>query len=206
MSDELETSVQPGLKKGQLRTLNLLILAMALVGPGASAFFNLSSAGAIAGPAMALSIVFAFIAILFLVNTVAQFAGRVPGAGMFYTFVSQGLGAKLGFLAGWILMADYGFTVAFCLVFPADQVSSLLQKSCGVNIPWWLIFLIALGVVVWLAIRGIKPSIQIDTAFLIYELAALLALSLTRPVHVSQDGTWKRWLGLCALHYGLPWF
>jgi amino acid transporter len=167
------------LKGGQLGTLSLLVLAMALVGPGAGAFFNLSTLGAVAGPAMVLSVVLSWVAMLTMVNTVAQFARRVPSAGLFYTFVSQGLGAKAGFMAGWMLMADYGTFTAFALVYPADQVSSYLETTFKVDVPWWLIFLIALGVAAWLAFRGIKPSLRTDIIFLVYELGALLALALT---------------------------
>jgi amino acid transporter len=167
------------LRSGQLGSLNLLVLALALVGPGAGAFFNLSTLGAVAGPAMVLAVVLSWVAMLAMVNTVAQFAGRVPSAGLFYTFVSQGLGAGWGFVAGWILMVDYGAVTAFALVYPADQISSYLNTTFGVNVPWWLIFLIALGAITWLALRGIKPSLRTDIVFLIYELGALLVLALT---------------------------
>ncbi len=167
------------LRSGQLKPLNLLIMALAIVGPGAGAFFNLSTLGAVAGPAMVLSVVLSLVAALFLANTVAQFAGRVSSAGMFYTFVSQGLGPKLGFLAGWILMADYGVTTAFALVFPSDQVSSFLLQTFHFNLPWWGIFILALGAVFWLSVRGIRPSLRTDMIFLIFELGALLLLSLT---------------------------
>ncbi len=167
------------LRPGQLGSLSLLVLALALVGPGAGAFFNLSTLGAVAGPAMVLAVLLSWVAMLAMVNTVAQFAGRVPGSGLFYTFVSQGLGARAGFVAGWVLMADYGAVTAFALVYPADQVSSYLNTTFKVNVPWWLIFLIALGAVAWLALRGIRPSVRTDVLFLVYELAALLALALT---------------------------
>jgi amino acid transporter len=167
------------LKSGQLGSASLLVLALALVGPGAGAFFNLSTLGAVAGPALVLALLLSWVAMLTMVNTVAQFAGRVPSAGLFYTFVSQGLGPQAGFVAGWILMADYGAVTAFALVYPADQVSSYLNTTFGVNVPWWLIFLVALGAVGWLAFRGIRPSLRTDIIFLIYELGALLALALT---------------------------
>jgi amino acid transporter len=166
------------LRSGQLGSLNLLVLALALVGPGAGAFFNLSTLGAVAGPAMVLAIALSWVAMLAMVNTVAQFAGRVPTAGLFYTFVSQGLGPRCGFLAGWILMVDYGAVTAFALVYPAEQVSSYLATTFGVNVPWWLVFLAALGLVAWLALRGIKPSLRADIFFLIYELGALFVLAL----------------------------
>jgi len=173
------TAARSRLKGGQLGSLSLLVLAMALVGPGAGAFFNLSTLGSIAGPALVLSLVLSWVAMLTMVNTVAQFAGRVPSAGLFYTFVSQGLGARAGFMAGWMLMADYGAITAFALVYPSYQVSSYLETTFSVNVPWWLIFLIALGGAAWLAFRGIKPSLRTDIIFLIYELGALLALALT---------------------------
>jgi amino acid transporter len=168
-----------GLRSGQLGSLSLLVLALALVGPGAGAFFNLSTLGTVAGPAMVLAVLLSWVAMLAMVNTVAQFAGRVPTVGLFYTFVSQGLGPQAGFVAGWVLMADYGAVTAFALVYPADQVSSYLNTTFKVNVPWWLIFLVALGAVMWLAFRGIRPSLRTDIAFLIYELGALLALALT---------------------------
>ena len=174
-----EPAARSGLKGGQLGSLSLLVLALALVGPGAGAFFNLSTLGAVAGPALVLALALSWLAMLTMVNTVAQFAGRVPSTGMFYTFVSQGLGPQAGFVAGWILMADYGAVTAFALVYPADQVSSYLDTTFGVNVPWWLIFLVALGAIGWLAFRGIRPSLRTDIIFLIYELGALLALALT---------------------------
>jgi amino acid transporter len=179
VSEQKAGPARSTLRAGQLGSVSLLVLAMALVGPGAGAFFNLSTLGAVAGPAMVLAVALSFVAMLAMVNTVAQFAGRVPGAGLFYTFVSQGFGAKAGFVAGWVLMADYGAVTAFALVYPADQVSSYINTTFGVDVPWWLIFLVALGAVGWLALRGIRPSVRTDILFLVYELAALLALALT---------------------------
>ena len=91
------------LQKNVLSLPNCIALSVALMGPVLAVVLNAPAAGPQAGGALPLSFLVALIVILFVGNTVVQFARVLPSAGSFYTFTSQGLGGSAGFFTGCLL-------------------------------------------------------------------------------------------------------
>src|SRR3954471_23492557 len=112
MSDRTAVSSQnvdapQRLQRGVLNVPNGIALAAAAMAPVLAVVLNAPAAGPVAGAALPLSFLLAFIACLFVGNTVVQFARRLPSAGSFYTFNSQGLGPAAGFFTGWLFSMGY---------------------------------------------------------------------------------------------------
>ena len=54
---------------------------------------------------------------LLVASTIAGFARKLPAAGFAYTFSSQGIGKRAGFMSGWLLAFAYGMIGP--MIFPA---------------------------------------------------------------------------------------
>src|SRR5436190_22988138 len=89
-----------GLQRNILSVPNGIAMAAAAMAPVLAVVLNAPAAGPSAGAALPLSFLIAFVACLFVGNTVVQFSRRMPSAGSFYTFNTQGLGQAAGFFTG----------------------------------------------------------------------------------------------------------
>jgi amino acid transporter len=156
-----------------------LVMSIATMAPIAAIFFNTIPASGVAGAAMPLSFVFALIAALFVANAVVRFSRELASAGSFYTYVSQGLGASVGFYTGWVFLLFYGLVAPFIFSIFGATLSSVLQQMTGVAIPWPVFYILATGVVFTLSYLGIRQSLNLDLTFLFYELGVALALAAT---------------------------
>src|SRR5246500_2186861 len=95
------------LEKNVLSVPNGIALAAAAMPPVLAVVLNAPAAGPVAGAALPLSFLAAFVACLLVGNTVVQFSRRLPSAGSFYTFNSRGLGSGAGFFTGWLFWIGY---------------------------------------------------------------------------------------------------
>ena len=89
------------LEKNVLSVPNGIALAAAAMAPVIAVVLNAPAAGPVAGAALPLSFLLAFIACLLVGNSIVQFARHLPSAGSFYTFNSYRLGKTAGFFTGW---------------------------------------------------------------------------------------------------------
>ena len=95
------------LEKNVLSVPNGIALAAAAMAPVIAVVLNAPAAGPVAGAALPLSFLLAFIACLLVGNSIVQFARYLPSAGSFYTFNSYGLGKTAGFFTGWLFWIGY---------------------------------------------------------------------------------------------------
>src|ERR1700748_420969 len=99
------TEPQPHrLQRGVLPVPTGMRLAAAAMAPVLAVVLTAPAAGPVAGAALPLSFLVAFVACLLVGNTVVQFARRLPSAGSVYTFNSRGLGPAGGLLTGWVVL------------------------------------------------------------------------------------------------------
>src|SRR5258708_39686930 len=95
------------LERNVLAVPHGIALAAAAMAPAIAVVLNASAAGPVAGAALPLSFLLAFIGCLFVGNTVVQFARRLPSSGSFYTFNSHGFGKTAGFFTGLLFWNGY---------------------------------------------------------------------------------------------------
>ena len=177
------------LQKGVLTVPNGIALGAAAMAPVLAVVLNAPAAASAAGAALPLSFLIAFIACLLVGNTVVQFTRRLPSAGSFYTFNSQGLGPTAGFFTGWLLWIGYamlapGLFTAFG-AFVEDYVVATFQR----DIPWWIFSLAAMAIVFGLSVRSIKASVNIDLALLVIEVVIFLILAIAAISHAGTVNT-----------------
>lgn len=166
------------LERNVLTVPNGIALAAAAMAPVIAVVLNAPAAGPVAGAALPLSFLLAFIACLLVGNTVVQFARRLPSAGSFYTFNSHGLGKTAGFFTGWLFWIGYAILAPGLFTalgaFAHDYVATVFNA----DVPWWVFSLVGMAIVVALSIRSIKASVQVDLTLLIIEVLVFLLLAV----------------------------
>ena len=171
----------PRLARGILSLRNCLALSAAVMAPVLAVILNAPAAGADAGPRFPLAFLLAFIAALFVGNTVIEFAKKLPTAGSFYTFCSRALGSLAGFFTGWMYAG--AFVVLTIGLFTANGafLRSYLQSTFHWNVPWVILGIILLAIAMTLSVRSIRTSVRLDLILLglemfIFALLALIAI------------------------------
>src|SRR4051795_2795586 len=89
-----------------------------------------------AGPAIALSFVFAGIACGLAALCYAEFASTVPVAGSAYTFSYASLGELLAWIIGWDLILELALGASTVAVGWSTYFADVM-KSAGITIPAW---------------------------------------------------------------------
>lgn len=138
------------------------------------------AAGVQAGPAIALSFVFAGIACALAALCYAEFASTVPVAGSAYTFSYASLGEFVAWIIGWDLVLELALGASTVAVGWSSYFADVM-KSAGVAIPGWAyggghnivaagIVLILIGVIC----LGIKISSQVNMVIVAIKVGIVL--------------------------------
>lgn len=109
------------------------------------------------------------VAMLFTALSYKHLSGVFPIAGSVYSYVQRGWHPYLGFLAGWMILADYLLVPALLYAFSASWLHGLLP---AVPIGVWVLAFVIFNAGV--NILGIELQAKAHFALLILELIALL--------------------------------
>jgi amino acid transporter len=139
---------------------------------------NAPAAAPVAGAALPLSFLIAFIAAALVGNTVVQFSRQLPSAGSFYTFNSKGLGPLAGFFTGWLFWIGYAVLAPGLFTAFGAFVHDYVLSTFGADIQWWLFSLAAMAIILGLSLRSIKASVNVDLALLVIEVVVFLILGI----------------------------
>ena len=90
------------LKKGAVRLTGAIMQNITHIAPAVAAFLFTPTLVSFAGAQSPLAYLIGFIIVLALGSSLVQLAKRFPSAGGYFTYVSRTLGARAGFLVGWM--------------------------------------------------------------------------------------------------------
>ena len=108
------------------------------------------------------------IAMLFTALSYKQLSGEFPIAGSVYSYVQRGMNPYLGFIAGWMILADYLLIPALIYAFAASWLHGLLPA-----VPVWLWVFAFVIVNTAVNVFGIKMQYRTNLMILLIELFAL---------------------------------
>ncbi|HEX7324378.1 MAG TPA: APC family permease [Rhodanobacteraceae bacterium] len=109
------------------------------------------------------------IAMVFTALSYRQMSREFPSAGSVYAYVREGLHPYVGFIAGWMILADYLLIPALAYVLSATWMHGLLPGVPGI---FWIVLFVVLNTVI--NILGIKLQAHSNFVLLFVELAALI--------------------------------
>jgi amino acid transporter len=108
------------------------------------------------------------VAMLFTALSYKRLSGEFPLAGSVYAYVQRGWHPYIGFLAGWMILADYLLVPALLYAFSASWLQGLLPM-----VPRWLWVLAFVGFNTAVNVVGIKLQARAHFLLLCIEIATL---------------------------------
>jgi amino acid transporter len=148
--------------------------------PGAAIAASIPFGSPLAGGALPLAVIFAFVGIFFTASSIGQLAKHIPSSGSVATYSAVGLRPWVGFLVGWgyaavevlivpLVMLQLGYTVA------GEWNSKVHSFPLG---SWWVFTTIGTLLVCYLVWLGIRTSAKTATWLGFFEIAVFALLSI----------------------------
>ena len=131
----MSEATAPALRRGSLGLQHAIVISVAVMSPAASIFFNTIPQAQVAGAAIPLCYLIGFVVALVVANQYSEFSRELPSSDSAYTFVSEGLGPRWGFLTGWIGLIAIALGVPYSFVLMSANLQTLMQRWFGVQAP-----------------------------------------------------------------------
>jgi amino acid transporter len=169
------------------------VASVANVAPSSSVAFTLALLVAFSGLASPLAVVIAGVLMLFCAVGYSRFNSWQPHAGAPYHWVGRAVSPTLGYATG--ILAILAATVANIGNITLAGTYLLGVVSPGAtfnNIIVLLVSAVIMGLVIYLAVRGIRPSIEVQTGIIVFEYTVMILfvlLALKREVIDQVAGT-----------------
>ena len=133
------------------------------------------------------TIVIAMVAMMLTAFSYGRMAALYPSAGSAYTYVSRGLGAHFGFLAGWAMFLDYLIIPLINTVYCSLTLERMIP---AVPYPIWAVLFVV--VITVFNLRGIRSTARANIALLAVMtvvIVAFVGLAIRYLVHGSGWGS-----------------
>ena len=179
---------QPRLRRDAVGLTGAVVMSAAIMGPAVSTFFNPQFSTPFSGEATPFVYLACLLAILVVSTGIVEMARELPSAGAFYTYVTRGLGPRAGFITGGLMFVAYALLPPAELGLIGSYLQSTLRTEAHVDVPWWLIGVVPAGVMIVLALEGIRASLH--TALILFgtEVAVVALLALIVVGHGGRNG------------------
>src|SRR6201999_1969943 len=164
--------VHTDLRKGSVGLAGVLMQSVAQISPTLGIFYTIAFNTGQAGQAAPLT----------------RLARYLPSAGGFYTYVSQGIGPRWGFMTGWLYAIMVTVVPAALAAFTGAVLHDELSSKYGFGLPWWVYALVILAVCLACAYRGIVISVRFLVTMSLFEICVGLGLALTGVANPGPGG------------------
>ncbi len=138
------------------------------------------------GGAVALVYLLATIAMAFTAWSYAQMSAVVPHAGSVFAYVTEGVGHRAGFLAGWLAMLDYLLIPSVAYLFSGIALHALMPE-----IPASVFTVAAFAITTALNLAGVGVAARAGTIVVVVASWDLMrsrrSLKRPRAIHVRSD-------------------
>lgn len=156
----------------------ITVQSVSFVGPAFSGLFLFPVIAIFAGVAAALAFLIAGAIILMLAVSLGTLARRLPSAGGYFTYVTRAVGERAGLLTGWIFLIYAPIAPGFIVAYTAHVCVDALDAKYGIQVPWWVVFVVAIVFVTAIVYSGVRLSTNWLIGLGLVEVAIVLALAL----------------------------
>lgn len=181
-------TVHTDLRKGSVGLAGVLMQSIAQISPTLGLFYTIAFTTTQAGASAPLTYLAAFAVCLILAVPMLGLARHLPSAGGFYTYVSQGIGPRLGFMTGWLYALMVTIVPAALAAFTGAVLQDELSAKYGFRLPWWVYSLAIFAVCFFCAYRGIVISVRFLVVMTVFEMLVGLSLALTGIFNPGPGG------------------
>src|ERR1700759_1164978 len=180
--------VHTDLRKGLVGLAGVLMQSVAQISPTLGIFYTIAFNTAQAGQAAPLTYLAAFVVCLVIAVPMTRLARHLPSAGGFYTYVSQGIGPRWGFITGWLYSIMVTVVPAALAAFTGAVLHDELSSKYGFRLAWWVYALVILAICLACAYRGIVISVRFLVTMSLFEICVGLGLALTGVASPGPGG------------------
>jgi amino acid transporter len=153
-----------GLRSEYLSFVEVLAQSVASIAPTASLVLVIPLVFGTAGNGTWLAYLFALVAIVLVAINLNQFTSKSASSGSLYGYIVHGLGAKVGFIAGWALIIAYTLTASAVLSGFVNYANVLLGYI-GINTPEIILAIVGAVAAWYIAFKDIKLSAKLMLIF-----------------------------------------
>ena len=170
MEDETGSLLQPQLKRS-LKLWHLIVYGIIIIQPTAPmGIYGVVSN--IARGHVVVTILIAMVAMLFTAISYGRMARVYPRAGSAFSYVSEELSPKAGYVVGWAMLMDYILNPIICIIWCSQAARNIVPD---VPFAFWMIAFVLLST--FLNTRGIQTSGRVNAALsIVMSLVVLLFL------------------------------
>jgi amino acid transporter len=191
---EQHTVAQTELKAGAIGLPGVLMQGVTAIAPAIAGMFTIPFIVSNAGVAAPLAYLGAFVIALMLGYVLAQFTKHMTSTGTYYTFVSNSLGERWGFLVAWTYLLFYPVVVAQVGSFMGSTLQSTLASEYSITFHWWYFMVFLIALVALTAWRGIELSTGLVVVLGVIETIIVLALAISGFIDPGSGGINLQWL------------
>jgi amino acid transporter len=176
-----------GTLRRTLSRRDLIVYGLLFIGPLAPVgVFGVLEART--GGASALVYLLATVAIAFTAWSYAQMSAAVPHAGSVFAYVTEGIGSRAGFLAGWLAMLDYLLIPSVAYLFTGIAMHALVPA-----VPAWVFTAAGLVLTTAFNLGGVVVAARAGFVVLIAELAVFAIFVIGAVVAIAVHGPARPW-------------
>jgi amino acid transporter len=185
---------QTTLRPNAIGLPGVLFQSITTMAPASAVAFTLGPAAiGFTGGALPLAVFIALIICSFIALSIGAFAKYLPSAGGYFTYVSRGLGAQVGWMTGWLFDLAYLLIVPFQLLVLGPVADDFVRRyfhftALGTN--GWIFWAMLFAVVIFaLTYFGIKLSADTGVVLGIIEITVFVLLSAWLIVTAGSGNT-----------------
>jgi amino acid transporter len=142
--------------------------------------------GFVVGPGLGmvpLIYIVGIVAMTFTALSYRWMSQEFPITGSVYSYVQRGLNAHIGFLAGWMIIADYLLVPALLYGFTGVWLNALVP-----SVPIWVFIVIFVAINTFVTARGITVTAETNWVLLVIEVVTLVIFLVIGLKFVLVDG------------------
>lgn len=181
----------PRLARNAIGLREVVFQSICSMAPGAAIAASIPFGSPLAGGALPLAVIVAFIGILFTASSIGQLAKHIPAAGSVATYSAVGLRPWVGFLVGW------GYSAVEILIVPLVMLQlgytaagewNSQQKSFPIG-AWWIFTVVGTLLISALVWRGVKTSAKVGTWLGFIEITVFAVLAVVLVIKAGSANT-----------------
>lgn len=183
------TPSRDSLRRDSIGLPQVLFQSVTHMAPAVSLTFVFFTAIQFTGPVLPLALLIALAAMLCVAVGIGQLAKEIPSAGGLYTYVSNGLGSRVGFVVGWCFLLIEPLVAPLLFLLFGFLLQDVFENDIGWGTGWVLWVVVAAVAMFLLAYRDVRVSMGAGIALGAFEIGAFFLLAIWIILSVGGDNT-----------------
>ena len=185
------SNVETKLDRNAIGLREVAFQSICSMAPAAAIAASIPFGSPLAGGALPLAVIFAFVGIFFTASSIGQLAKHIPSSGSVATYSAVGLRPWVGFLVGWGYAAVEILIVPLVMLQLGYTVAGEWHSKAG-SIPlgsWWVFTALGTMLVCFLVWLGIRTSARTSTMLGAIEITVFTVLSIVLIAKAGHHNT-----------------